>query len=66
MNREEVETAVADVVEKYGSLDILVNNAGIIRDNLLFKMSDDDWQAVMDVHLKGSFNAARAAPKIYG
>lgn len=63
VNRDEVEAAVADVVEKFGSLDILVNNAGIIRDNLLFKMSDDDWQAVMDVHLKGSFNAARAAQK---
>lgn len=63
VNANEVEIAIQEVVEKYGSLDILVNNAGIIRDNLLFKMTDDDWQQVMDVHLKGSFNAARAAQK---
>src|SRR5690625_2654370 len=52
-----------EVVSAFGSLDILVNNAGVIRDNLLFKMTDNDWQQVMDVHLKGSFNAARAAQK---
>lgn len=60
---EEVETAVEEVVNTFGSLDILVNNAGVIRDNLVFKMTDSDWQQVMDVHLKGSFNAARAAQK---
>src|SRR5690625_6708073 len=52
-----------EVVSAFGSLDILVNNAGVIRDNLLFKMTDNDWQQVMDVHLKGSFNAVRAAQK---
>lgn len=57
---EEVERAVQEVVSTFGRIDILVNNAGIIRDNLLFKMTDSDWQQVMDVHLKGSFNAARA------
>lgn len=62
-NSAEVENAVQDIVSKYGRLDILVNNAGIIRDNLLFKMTDDDWLQVMDVHLKGSFNTARAAQK---
>ncbi|MFC3041855.1 beta-ketoacyl-ACP reductase [Virgibacillus xinjiangensis] len=60
---EEVEKAVQEVVETFGKLDILVNNAGIIRDNMLFKMTDSDWQQVMDVHLKGSFNASRAAQK---
>ncbi|MED1201674.1 3-oxoacyl-ACP reductase FabG [Heyndrickxia acidicola] len=60
---EEVENAMEEVVSSFGSLDILVNNAGVIRDNLLFKMTDSDWQTVMDVHLKGSFNAARAAQK---
>lgn len=60
---EEVETAMKKTVEKFGSLDILVNNAGVLRDNLLFKMTDSDWQTVIDVHLKGSFNAARAAQK---
>lgn len=58
-----VEEVVKEIVSAYGSIDILVNNAGIIRDNLLFKMTDDDWQQVMDVHLKGSFNAARAVQK---
>lgn len=60
---EEVEAAMEEVVNSFGSLDILVNNAGIIRDNMLFKMTDSDWQMVMDVHLKGSFNASRAAQK---
>lgn len=60
---EQVETAIKEVFEAFGSVDILVNNAGVIRDNLLFKMTDSDWQTVMDVHLKGSFNCARAAQK---
>ncbi|KAB2338589.1 SDR family oxidoreductase [Cytobacillus depressus] len=63
VNGEEIEGAIEDVVSKFGRLDILVNNAGVIRDNLLFKMTDSDWQQVIDVHLKGSFNAARAAQK---
>ncbi|MCM3121593.1 MULTISPECIES: beta-ketoacyl-ACP reductase [unclassified Mesobacillus] len=60
---EQVEQAFKEVNDTFGSVDILVNNAGVIRDNLLFKMTDSDWQTVMDVHLKGSFNAARAAQK---
>jgi 3-oxoacyl-[acyl-carrier protein] reductase len=60
---EEVEAAMKEVYDAFGSVDILVNNAGVIRDNLLFKMTDSDWQLVMDVHLKGSFNAARAVQK---
>jgi 3-oxoacyl-[acyl-carrier protein] reductase len=59
----DVESAVEQVVSEFGTLDILVNNAGIIRDNLLFKMTDNDWDQVIDVHLKGSFNASRAAQK---
>lgn len=62
-NPDEVEAAVEYVIKRFGTLDILVNNAGVIRDNLLFKMTDSDWDQVMDVHLKGSFNAARAAQK---
>jgi len=61
--REDVEGAVAAAVKEGGSLDILVTCAGIIRDNLLFKMTDDDWDAVIDTHLKGSFYAVRAAQK---
>ncbi|PFH82659.1 3-oxoacyl-ACP reductase FabG [Bacillus sp. AFS088145] len=57
----EVETAMKEVHDTFGSIDIVVNNAGVIRDNLLFKMTDSDWDTVMDVHLKGSFNVVRAA-----
>lgn len=60
---EQVDLAFKEVSDTFGSVDILVNNAGVIRDNLIFKMTDSDWQLVMDVHLKGSFNAARAAQK---
>lgn len=60
---EQVDLACKEVSDTFGSVDILVNNAGVIRDNLIFKMTDSDWQMVMDVHLKGSFNAARAAQK---
>jgi 3-oxoacyl-[acyl-carrier protein] reductase len=62
-DREAVETAVQLGVERFGRLDILVNNAGVLRDNLLFKMSDDDWDTVMNVHLKGAFLCSRAAQK---
>lgn len=58
---QEVEEAIKEVFETFGSVDIVVNNAGVIRDNLLFKMTDTDWQTVIDVHLKGSFNVAKAA-----
>ncbi|MDX6386935.1 MAG: 3-oxoacyl-[acyl-carrier protein] reductase [Gaiellaceae bacterium] len=61
--REDVEAAVEAAVTAGGSLDILVACAGIIRDNMLFKMSDDDWDAVIDTHLKGTFFAVRAAQK---
>jgi 3-oxoacyl-[acyl-carrier protein] reductase len=62
-SREQVDGMVARVVGELGRLDILVCCAGIIRDNLLFKMSDDDWDAVIDTHLKGTFLCARAAQK---
>lgn len=60
VDTNEVNDAVKAIADTFGTVHILVNNAGIIRDNLLFKMTDDDWQQVMDVHLKGSFNMARA------
>jgi 3-oxoacyl-[acyl-carrier protein] reductase len=56
-----VEAAFQQAVERFGRLDILVNNAGVLRDNLLFKMSDEDWETVMNVHLKGAFLCSRAA-----
>lgn len=61
--RNQIEEAMAEVAEKFGTVDILVNNAGVIRDNMLFKMSDDDWTTVMDIHLKGAFYASQAAQK---
>ncbi|KOF11056.1 3-oxoacyl-ACP reductase [Planococcus glaciei] len=60
-DKEQIEEAMKDVFEQFGSVDILVNNAGVIRDNMLFKMTDEDWLTVMDVHLKGAFYATRAA-----
>jgi 3-oxoacyl-[acyl-carrier protein] reductase len=60
-----VEAAVTRVVEELGGLHILVNNAGVTRDNLLFKMSDDDWDTVMNVHLRGAFLMSRAAQKVF-
>jgi 3-oxoacyl-[acyl-carrier protein] reductase len=55
-----VQTAVEQIARDLGEPTVLVNNAGIIRDNLLFRMSADDWDAVMNVHLRGSFLMARA------
>jgi 3-oxoacyl-[acyl-carrier protein] reductase len=57
---DDVEAAVEAATSHGGSVDILVTCAGIIRDNLLFKMTDDDWDAVIDTHLKGTFYAVRA------
>ena len=54
---------VDKAVEEYGRLDILVNNAGITRDNLLLRMSEEDWDQVIAVNLKGTFNMTKAAVK---
>jgi 3-oxoacyl-[acyl-carrier protein] reductase len=59
-DEESVTAAVARVAAELGAPTVLVNNAGILRDNLLFKMTTDDWDAVMDVHLRGSFLMSRA------
>jgi len=56
----QVEAAVARVAEELGAPTILVNNAGIIRDNLIFKMTVEDWDAVMAVHLRGAFLMTKA------
>ncbi|MEP9364064.1 3-oxoacyl-ACP reductase FabG [Nocardioides sp. CN2-186] len=62
-NTEAGESAVERVVAELGGIHILVNNAGVTRDNLLFKMTDDDWDMVMNVHLRGAFVMTRAAQK---
>jgi 3-oxoacyl-[acyl-carrier protein] reductase len=56
----QVEAAVARIAETLGPPTVLVNNAGITRDNLLFKMTDQDWDSVLAVHLRGSFLMSRA------
>jgi 3-oxoacyl-[acyl-carrier protein] reductase len=55
--------AVLQVAEALGAPTVLVNNAGILRDNLLFKMTEDDWDAVMSVHLRGAFLMSREVQK---
>ncbi|MGB1402828.1 MAG: SDR family NAD(P)-dependent oxidoreductase [Porticoccaceae bacterium] len=59
-NREEVDAMVAQAVEHWGRVDILINNAGILRDKSFAKMSMDDFQLVVDVHLMGSANCSKA------
>ena len=58
-----VEALVEQTASEFKRVDVLVTCAGIIRDNLLFKMTDEDWDAVIDTHLKGTFLSARAAQK---
>ena len=60
---DEVTAAVERVAAELGGPTVLINNAGVIRDNLLFKMTDDDWDAVLGVHLRGAFLMSRAAQK---
>ena len=60
----DAEGMVAAAMEKFGRVDILVNNAGITRDALLLRMKDEDWDAVLDVNLKGAFLCTRAAAKV--
>jgi 3-oxoacyl-[acyl-carrier protein] reductase len=59
----QVGAAVERTVAELGAPTVLVNNAGVLRDNLLFKMSDDDWETVMAVHLRGAFLFSRAVQK---
>ena len=60
-DRKQVEAAVARTVGELGDLDVLVTCAGIIRDNLVHKLTDEDWEAVTTTHLRGTFLAAQAA-----
>ena len=56
-----VASCIQHAVARTGRLDVIVNNAGILRDRMVWKLGDDDWQAVLGVHLTGTFNMTRAA-----
>ncbi|WP_312170365.1 3-oxoacyl-ACP reductase FabG [Microbacterium sp.] len=58
-----VDATVAEVADRFGHLDIVVNNAGVLRDNLIHRMTLDDWELVIDVHLRGAFLVSRAAQR---
>ena len=60
---DQVAQAVERVATELGEPTVLINNAGVIRDNLLFKMTDDDWDTVLGVHLRGAFLMSRAVQK---
>jgi 3-oxoacyl-[acyl-carrier protein] reductase len=62
-DEQAVDAAVSRVADELGAPTVLVNNAGITRDNLLFKLTVDDWNSVMDVHLRGAFLMSRATQK---
>ncbi len=59
-NKPAVDGAIAEILASWGTLDILVNNAGITRDGLLMKMSEEDWDMVIDVNLKSVYNMCQA------
>ncbi|MDF1506620.1 3-oxoacyl-[acyl-carrier-protein] reductase [Robertmurraya sp. DFI.2.37] len=60
---DSVSTMMKQVVEQFGTIDILVNNAGITRDNLLMRMKEEDWDAVIDTNLKGVFLCTKAVTR---
>ncbi len=60
---DEVESMVKEIINKFGRIDVLINNAGITRDSLLIRMKEGDWDAVIDVNLKGTFNCSKVAAK---
>ncbi|ADH61044.1 3-oxoacyl-(acyl-carrier-protein) reductase [Thermoanaerobacter mathranii subsp. mathranii str. A3] len=60
---DEVEKAIDKIVEEFGSIDVVVNNAGITKDNLILKMDESEWDQVIDVNLKGTFNVIKFASK---
>ena len=61
---EEAANIVEKTIDKLGSLDILVNNAGITRDNFVLRMKNEDWDKVLAINLKGTFNCIKAAAKV--
>lgn len=62
-NKDDVDNLINKTVEAFGKIDILVNNAGITRDGLMIRMSEEDWDMVLDINLKGAFNCIKAAAR---
>ena len=62
-NLEKFQNLIKNTTDTYGSVDILVNNAGITRDTLIVRMSEEDWDTVIDVNLKGAFNGIKAVTR---
>lgn len=62
-NGVQYQDLVKSAIEKFGSVDILVNNAGVTKDNLIMRMSEDDWDIVIDTNLKGAFNGTKAVTR---
>ena len=60
---QQIKDTMKQIVDQFGSLDILVNNAGVTRDNLLLRMSDEDWDRVLAINLRGAFVCSRAAAR---
>ncbi len=63
-NSEQAQNLIKTAADTFGKVDILVNNAGITRDTLIMMMSEEDWDAVQDTNLKGTFNCSKAAVRI--
>ena len=62
-SKDDVENLINTTVETFGKIDILVNNAGITKDGLMIRMSEEDWDTVLDINLKGAFNCIKAAAR---
>ena len=59
-NREQLKQVVQEVLTRYGEIDVLINNAGIVQDDLITKMTEEEWDHVIDIDLKGPFNCTQA------
>lgn len=62
-NADDVKNLIDTTLEKFGKIDIFVNNAGVTRDGLMLRMSEDDWDLVLDINLKGAFNCIKAVAR---
>ena len=63
-NKEEVDNAIAEIIEKYGRIDVLINNAGITRDDLFIRMNEDKWTAVINTNLNSAYYVSKPVVKL--